>query len=86
MLVVDGRGTPMGFHLASAQRAEIRLADEALRSICVARRRGRPKTRPNKLTADRGYDCRAFRKRLRRRGIIPCIPEKRRPTDFRNRR
>jgi transposase len=86
MLAVDGAGTPIGFHLASAQRAEIRLADEALRSVRVPRSRGRPKTRPGKLIADRGYDCRAFRERLRRRGIVSCIPERRRPVGCRRRR
>jgi transposase len=86
MLVVDDRGTPIGFHLESAQRAEIRLADHTLRSIRVPRRRGRPRTRPATLTADRGYDCRLFRERLRQRGIVPCIPEKHRPAHSRRRR
>jgi transposase len=86
MLVVDGNGLPLGFHLDSAGRAEVRLAQQTLDTIKVARPRGRPKQRPEKLVADRGYDSRAFRSALRRRGIRMCIPPKRRPTTWRARR
>lgn len=56
MLVVDGNGLPLGFHLDSAGRAEVRLAQQTLDTIRVARPSGRPKQRPEKLVADRGYD------------------------------
>lgn len=83
MLVVDGHGTPIGFHLDSANKAEVRLADETLRSIRVPRSgRGRPRTRPQHLTADRAYDSHAFRQYLSRRGIRACIPPRRRPTGW----
>jgi len=55
MLVVDGYGLPLGFYLASATTAEVKLAEQTLDTICVARRRGRPKQRPKTLVADRGY-------------------------------
>lgn len=87
MLVVDGRGTPIGFHLESASKAEVHLAEPTLRSIRIARsRRGRPRTRPRLLTADRAYDSRAFRQYLRRRGIRACIPPRRRPAEWRRKR
>jgi transposase len=86
MLVVDGHGVPLGFHLASANQAEVRLAEQTLASIRVARSRGRPKQRPAKLVADRGYDSAAFRQALRRRGIAMCIPPKRRPPSWRAKR
>ena len=79
MLVVDGNGLPLGFHLDSAARAEVRLAQQTLDTIRVARPCGRPKQRPANLVADRGYDRRAFRLALRRRGIRMCIPPRRRP-------
>src|SRR5215472_8897900 len=66
MLVVDGNGLPLGFHLDSANTAEVRLAERTLDTIAVVRPRGRPKQRPEKLLADRGYDSRAFRAALRR--------------------
>jgi hypothetical protein len=54
MLVIDGNGLPLGFHLDSAQVAEVRLAEQTLDTIRVARPRGRPRQRPAKLVADRG--------------------------------
>lgn len=86
MLVVDGHGLPLGFHLASVQQAEVRLAEQTLASIRVPRLRGRPKQRPAKLVADRGYDSAAFRQNLRRRGMAMCIPPKRRPASWRRKR
>jgi transposase len=86
MLVVDGNGLPLGFHLDGANRAEVRLAQQTLDTIRVARPHGRPKQRPVKLVADRGYDSSAFRRALRRRGIRMCIPPKRRPANWRAKR
>jgi transposase len=86
MLVVDGNGLPLGFHLASASSAEVKLAEHTLDTIRVPRPRGRPKQRPEKLVADRGYDSNAFRRTLRLRGIRMCIPPKRRPNHWRARR
>jgi transposase len=86
MLVVDGHGLPLGFHLAGAQCAEVRLAEQTLDSIHVRRPRGRPRRRPKKLVADRGNDSREFRHHLRRRGIAMCIPPKRRPSTWRAKR
>jgi hypothetical protein len=59
MLVVDGHGLPLGFHLDSANTAEVRLAEQTLHTIGVSRSRGRPKRRPEKLVVDRAYDSRA---------------------------
>lgn len=86
MLVTDGNGLPLGFHLASAACAEVRLAAATLDTVSVMRPRGRPRRRPAKLVADRGYDSRAFRQALRRRGIRMCIPPKRRPATWRAKR
>ena len=86
MLVVDGNGLPLGFHLDSANTAEVKLAEQTLDTIRVARPRGRPKRRPEKLVADRGYDSSAVRAALRHRGIRMCIPPKRRPATWRAKR
>ncbi len=86
MLVVDGNGLPLGFHLDSANTAEVMLAEQTLDTIGVSRPRGRPKRRPEKLVADRGYDSTAFRCALRRRSIRMCIPPKRRPANWRAKR
>jgi transposase len=86
MVVVDGNGLPLGFHLDSANIAEVKLAEQTLDTISVPRPRGRPKRRPEKLVADRGYDSSAFRRALRRRGIRMCIPPKRRPASWKAKR
>jgi transposase len=86
MLVIDGNGLPLGFHLASATTAEVTLAEHTLDTVSVPRPRGRPKQRPQKLVADRGYDSRAFRRALRQRGIHMCIPPKRRPKHWKAKR
>ena len=76
MLVTDGKGVPLGFLVESANEAEIALADDTLATIQVPQQRGRPKTRPRELVADKAYDKDLFRTTLRWRGIHPCIPER----------
>lgn len=76
MLVTDGNGLPIAKVLASAQTYEVKLAEETLRGIRVPRKTGRPKTRPRRLVADKGYDSDAFRQALRARGIGSSIPYK----------
>ena len=56
MAVVDGRGVPLGLLVASAQDAEVRLAEPTLATVRVPLSRGRPKTRPTSVVADKGYD------------------------------
>jgi transposase len=63
--------------VASAQSAEVKLAEVTLATVQVPRDKGRPRTRPKEVVADKGYDSGPLRRRLRRRGIKPCIPERR---------
>ena len=74
MAVVDGEGTPLGLLVENANPSEIKLAEPTLATIRVQRKKGRPKTRPKELVADKGYDSDPFRRALRKRGIKPCIP------------
>ena len=74
MAVVDGNGLPIGLHVDSAQPHEVTLAETTLATIRVPQTRGRPKTRPKELVADKAYDSAAFRRKLRTRGIKPTIP------------
>jgi len=70
MVVVDGQGIPLGNHLDRASPAEVTLVERTLGQVRVARAgRGRPKTKPTRLIADRAYDSGPLRRRLHRRGI-----------------
>src|SRR5574337_1276415 len=76
MVLVDGAGTPLGAYLDAASPAEVRLLKATLDTVAVTRlyRPGRPRKRPDRLIAGRGYDSNAARARLVRRRIEPIIP------------
>lgn len=76
MVVVDVAGTPLGAYLDSVSPAEVRLLEATLDTVAVTcpHRPGRPRKRPDRLIADRGYDSNAVRVWLVRRGIEPIIP------------
>jgi len=78
MVVVDGGGVPLGVRLYAASPAEVRLAEETLASIRIGRRHrgGRPRQKPLRVIADKGYDSDALRERLRRRGITLIVPHR----------
>ncbi|MGC1450939.1 MAG: transposase [Candidatus Sulfotelmatobacter sp.] len=71
MVVVDGRGLPLGEYLHSASPAEVRLAETTLATIRVSRchRAGRPRQKPMRVIADKAYDSDPLRERLARRGF-----------------
>ncbi len=78
MVGVDGAGVPPGDHLHSASPSEVRLAEVTLATIRVGRRHrpGRPRQKPERLIADRGYDSDPLRKQLARRGIELIVPHR----------
>lgn len=88
MVVADGNGLPIGLHVDSAQPHELTLADKTLATVRVKQpgRKGRVRTRPKELIADKAYDSREFRQKLRRRGIKPTIPTFERRTRLRPKR
>lgn len=78
MVVVDGKGVPLGNHLDSASPQELTLVEHALDSVAVPRGGpGRPKKRPERLIADRAYDSDPFRDSLAKRGIELICPHRR---------
>jgi transposase len=84
MVVVDGRGVPIGVQLASAQIAECQLAESTLQQVRVPRPgRGRPRFHLRRVIADRGYDSDPLRRRMKRRGTELIVPYRK---NIRNRR
>ena len=78
MVVVDGKGVPLGGTITSASPAEVRLAEDTLAQVKVPRSGpGRPKQRPRYLIADKGYDSDPLRHRLQDRGIKLVAPYRR---------
>jgi len=79
MVVVDGRGVPLGNYLHSASPAEVRLAETTLATIRVGRSHhaGRPRQKPLRVIADKAYDSDPLRKRLQKQGIELVCPHKR---------
>ena len=85
-LACDGRGRPLSVLVSAGQRNEAPQLEAVLDAIRVARpagTAGRPRKRPERLLADRGYAHDSCRCLLRRRGIPHVIPER---TDQKERR
>jgi transposase len=78
MVVVDGAGLPLGDLLHAASPSEVRLAEATLATIRVGRRHrpGRPRQKPARIIADRGYDSDPLRKRRAQRGIELIVPHR----------
>jgi transposase len=73
-LVVEAHGIPLTERITPANRNEILFLEAMIDSIPPVRGKvGRPKSRPAKLHADKGYDFGVARRALRRRGIQPRI-------------
>jgi len=70
-LVVDAEGIPLAVRLTAANVNDCQLSEELLDAIPAMRRRGpgRPRRRPAKVHADKGYDFRKCRRACRVRNI-----------------
>ena len=76
-VVVDRQGLPLAVTLSASNVHDSKMLEETVDAILPLRqpgkRRGRPRKRPVKLHADKGYDYPRCRQALRARGIIPRI-------------
>ncbi|WUW66343.1 IS5 family transposase [Streptomyces sp. NBC_01455] len=73
-LIVDRHGTPLAVSLTGGNRHDVTQLMPLLDAIPRIRGlRGRPRHRPLRLFADRGYDFDKYRRLLRSRGITPKI-------------
>ncbi len=72
--MVDRHGIPLALLLTGANVHDSRLLDALLDAVpAVAGQPGRPRRRPVKLHADKGYDYPRCRAACRARGIVPRI-------------
>ena len=78
-LACDGRGRPLSIVITPGQRHDSTQLGPVLDGIRVPRAagRGRPRTRPDRLIADKGYSYPRCRRWLRERQIQHTIPERR---------
>ena len=73
-VVVDRNSAPLSVIHTAANVHDSKALEEAVDTITPIRRlRDRPRKRPKKLHADKGYDFERCRKALRKRGITPRI-------------
>jgi IS5 family transposase len=76
-LLVDAGGMPLSFDVTAANVDERSQVCPLLDSICIRTGKpGRPRCRPMQLAADKGYDSKQLRAKLRARGIRPEIPRR----------
>ena len=74
---MDGRGRPLAIVVTGGQRNDGAMLATVLADIRVPRLgRGRARTRPNVVIADRAYATGVIREQLRRRHIKAVIPAK----------
>ncbi len=78
-LLVDRQGIPLAVALTAANVHDSRILEPLLDAVVPIRtgRRGRPRRRPAKLHADKGYDYRRCREACVRRGIKHRIARQR---------
>jgi transposase len=76
-LRAEGGGKPLTFLLPAGQRHEAVVVEALMEQGAVKRSgRGRPRLRPKRVVADKGYSSGKIRRSLRRRGIRMTIPHK----------
>jgi transposase len=69
-LLVDATGIPLAWALTGGNRNDVTQLIPLVERVPPVRGKvGRPRRRPERLTADRGYDHDKYRRQLRQRGI-----------------
>jgi transposase len=73
-LLVEASGIPLACSLTGGNRNDVTQLIPLLDAVpAVGGRVGRPRRRPERLTADRGYDHDSYRRLVRQRGVTPEI-------------
>src|SRR5438477_13203842 len=73
-VVTDADGTPLAATLTGANRHDVTQLLPLVDAIPAVRGKvGRPRSRPQRVQGDRGYDSEPHRRKLRQRGIEPVL-------------
>jgi transposase len=73
-LITDSAGVPLAISLTGGHRNDVTQLLPLVDGIGPVRGKvGRPRTRSDRLLADRGYDFDKYRRELRKRGVKPVI-------------
>jgi transposase len=73
-LLVDATGIPLAWTVTGGNRHDVTQLIPLVERVPLVRGGiGRPRRRPQRVTADRAYDYPAYRSALRQRGITPEI-------------
>src|SRR3954447_4895206 len=73
-LLVDATGIPLAWTFPAGNRHDVTQLIPLIDRVPPVRGKpGRPRRRPQRLSADRGYDYPAYRRQLRQRGTTPEI-------------
>lgn len=76
-MCAEGTGKLITFLLTPGQQHDITVAEQLLEKGAIRRLKGgRPRSRPKRVSGDKGYNRRNFRMYLRKRGIRITIPRK----------
>ncbi len=75
-LVCDGKGRALAFILTPGQTADTSMLTATLSEIRIPGARGKPRSRPDRVLADKGYPSKVNRAWLREHGIAATIPER----------
>jgi hypothetical protein len=76
--MADGRGRSLATRVTPGQASDTRQLIALLDQVAVARPAavGRPRKRPDSVTADKAYSSKANRAALRASNIVAVIPER----------
>ncbi|MEV6046734.1 IS5 family transposase [Streptomyces xanthochromogenes] len=72
----DGHCRPLVFVLGPGQAGDAPAFTDVMARLCVPRSLGRPRTRPDLISAGKAYSSRVIRDHSRRRDIRAVIPER----------
>jgi transposase len=73
-LICDGNGIPLAISLTGSNRNDVTQLLPLVDGVGpIAGKVGRPRRRPDRIVADRGYDHDKYRRELWKRGVKPLI-------------